>query len=75
MIPQRYAPLVAGLLMGSFMSFLISGVITAVNTGLDGGTFGRWMQAFPIAWGVAVPLASLGSFAMPHLLKRVIKRP
>jgi len=31
------------------MSLFISGLVTAVNTGLDSGVYFRWMRAFSIA--------------------------
>lgn len=50
--------LFTGLLMGTMMSFVMSGFITAVNTGVGPDFLGRWVTtAFPLAWALAVPLA------------------
>ncbi|WP_430461678.1 DUF2798 domain-containing protein [Thalassolituus sp. LLYu03] len=35
------------------MAALVSAIVTAVNTGLDHGFFGRWMSSYAIAWPVA----------------------
>lgn len=44
--------------MSCFMSLLMSGTITLINTGLTDGFFHRWGAAFLVAWAVAFPLVS-----------------
>jgi hypothetical protein len=56
---MRRVQVITGFIMGTLMSFLMSGFITAVNTGIGAGFIGRWAIAFPIAWLAAVPLAIL----------------
>ena len=58
------------------MSFVMSGIITAVNTGLDHGFMVRWLlAAFPVAWVCAVPLAVVASITMPRIMRRLIRAP
>ncbi|WP_260523775.1 DUF2798 domain-containing protein [Marinobacter arenosus] len=44
--------------MSGIMSFLMSGVITLINTGIDAGFPNRWAAAGLVAWGVAFPLVT-----------------
>jgi hypothetical protein len=55
----RRVQVITGFIMGTLMSFLMSGFITAVSTGIGAGFVGRWAIAFPLAWLAAVPLAIL----------------
>ncbi len=55
---SRIRPLVFGFYMSGIMSLLMSGVITVINTGLEGNFVGRWMAAFLVAWVVAFPLVT-----------------
>ena len=61
--------------MGTFMSVIMSAIITAANTGFLDGYFGRWMHSLVIAWLCATPLAILGSFFVPKIVKKLIRRP
>lgn len=51
--------LLTGLLMGTFMSLVMSGFVTWINTGMDAGFPARWLRAFGLAWLIAVPLATV----------------
>jgi MFS family permease len=51
-LPPKYSPLMfVG--MSLFMSLVMSGVITAINTGLADVYLWRWSKA----WAIAMPLA------------------
>jgi hypothetical protein len=52
-IPVKYAPLTFALLMSCAMVVIMSGFITAMNTGVDGTFLKRWLFAFISAWPVA----------------------
>lgn len=56
--PARIRQLVFGFYMSGMMSLLMSGVITFINTGIDGQFVLRWAPAFLVAWGVAFPLVT-----------------
>ncbi|QKX18956.1 DUF2798 domain-containing protein [Microbulbifer sp. YPW1] len=45
--------------MSFFMSTLMSGVVTIINTGVTEGFLSRWLHAGLVAWAVAFPLISL----------------
>ena len=42
--------------MALFMSFLMSGAITAINVGIPSGFFGIWMHAWGYAFSIALPV-------------------
>jgi len=54
-LPVRAFQPLFGLFMAVFMSFLMSGAITALNVGLPPEFFGRWMRAWGIAFSLAYP--------------------
>ena len=49
--------IITGLIIGTGMSFFMSGIITIVNTGIDPEYLSRWMKAWVIAWSIATPIA------------------
>lgn len=65
---------VAGILMGTTMAFLMSAFVTAINTGIEGDFIARWLRAFTFAAMAAVPLAILiGPYARKLATKLVGK--
>jgi hypothetical protein len=52
-IPVKYAPLTFALLMSCAMVIIMSGFITAMNTGIDHTFAKRWFISFLSAWPVA----------------------
>jgi len=39
------------------MAFIMSAVLVALNTGIDGAFFMRWLKSFLVAFPVAFPVA------------------
>ena len=71
-IPAKYTPIVFGFWMAFFMSLLMSGMITSLNTGFGDmggvGFISRWARAWVIAFPVAF-LVAVGS--RPIVMKMV----
>ncbi|MCC5879346.1 MAG: DUF2798 domain-containing protein [Idiomarina sp.] len=65
--------LVFPVLMSIYMSFLMTGLITWVNTGLAGDFFARWWRAFYIAWPIAFLLVYFGASRIRALSERIVK--
>lgn len=59
MIPQRYAPLLFGLILSGLMSLLVSGISMFRATGLVPGFVGLWTGAWLTAWLFAFPVVLL----------------
>jgi hypothetical protein len=54
-LPVRLFQPVFGLFMACFMSFLMSGAITALNIGFPPDFIGRWMHSWGLAFVLAYP--------------------
>jgi len=63
-LPRRYAPILMALILSTAICAVTSGMITAINTGLDAGYLERWLRAYALAWAFAFPTVALVS---PHL--------
>ena len=50
MIPQKFAPLLFGLILAGLMSLLASGISMVQATGLIHGFIGAWTSAWLTAW-------------------------
>jgi hypothetical protein len=54
-LPQRFAPILFGLLLSGFMSLIVSGIATARAIGLSDAFVFKWITAWLGAWLVAFP--------------------
>ncbi|MCW3481539.1 DUF2798 domain-containing protein [Neisseriaceae bacterium JH1-16] len=63
------------ILMSCSMSMLMSGVLTALNTGLSEGFLLRWLGAFGVSIYVAFPLSLFGAPRLHALTLRLLSRP
>jgi len=59
MIPQKYAPLLFGLILSGLMSLLVSGISMVRALGLVHGFVGAWTNAWLTAWLFAFPVVLL----------------
>lgn len=66
-LPVRVFQPIFGLLMAFFMSFLMSGAITAINVGLPPDFLDRWMRS----WGLAFMLAYPAILTVAPLARRL----
>ena len=74
MIPQKYAPLLFGLILSGLMSLLVSGISLVRSMGLVHGFVGAWTSAWLTAWLFAFPvvllIAPLARTAVARLMAR-----
>ena len=56
MIPQKYAPLLFGLILSGLMSLLVAGISTWRAVGIGDSFAGLWIGAWLTAWLVAFPV-------------------
>jgi Protein of unknown function (DUF2798) len=52
-LPARYAPICFAGIMSCLMALLMSGLLTAINVGLNAAFVFRWFKGFAIAWPIA----------------------
>jgi hypothetical protein len=50
------------------MTFIVTCLVTLVNTGLDNGFLLRWMRAFVLAW----PVASICIMTFGNRVRRIV---
>ena len=53
MISKKYYGLVLTAIMSIVMGLLMSGIVTAINTGVDGDYVSRWFRAFVVVAPIA----------------------
>lgn len=59
-------------IMSMLMAFCMSGILTALNTGFEGGFTLRWMRAFLVAWACAFPLVLIFAPITRKLVVRLL---
>lgn len=52
-LPKRYAGLLFSLYTSAMMVLIVSGVLVALNTGLDAGYPLRFIKAYLLTWPIA----------------------
>jgi hypothetical protein len=67
-LPQRYAPVLFGLLLSGLMSFIVSGIATLKALGPVSGLPAAWMSAWAVAWLVAFPTV----LVIAPLVRRIV---
>jgi hypothetical protein len=68
-IPQKYAPLIFGVMMSAIMSLVMSFAMTAINVGLHPQFLALWFKGFATGFIVATPV----SFGAVRVADRVVK--
>jgi hypothetical protein len=71
MFTKKYRFRIFALIMSAILAFLMIGVISFINTGLDTGFLPRWGRAFVIAWPIALTIVLLLG---PHV-RTIAERP
>jgi predicted membrane channel-forming protein YqfA (hemolysin III family) len=74
-LPKKRFHLVFSLLMGAMMVFLMTFVITLVNVGWQADFASRWLRAFLVAYGVAVPVIYYLAPVARKLTARFVETP
>ncbi|MBS0335380.1 MAG: DUF2798 domain-containing protein [Proteobacteria bacterium] len=59
MIPQKYGPMLFGLILSGLMSLLVSGISTFRAVGLSPAMAGLWAGSWLAAWCFAFPAVLL----------------
>ena len=58
-IPSRFAPLVFGGLLSAIMVFIVSGVVLALNQGIQQGFLWQWARSCMTTWPIAFPTVTV----------------
>ncbi len=70
-IPKRFAPILFAFLMSASLGGVMSATVTAVNTGLEAGFLGRWLQAYALAFSLAFPSVTFIAPVVRHFVDRL----
>lgn len=74
-LPVRLFQPLFGLFMAFFMSFLMSGAITAINIGIPPDFVGRWMHSWGLAFVLAYPAILIVAPLARRLTLRLVDSP
>ncbi len=74
-LPVRLFQPLFGLFMAFFMSFLMSGAITAINVGLPPDFFSRWMHSWGLAFMLAYPAILIVAPIARRLTLKLVQSP
>lgn len=74
-LPARAYQTVFSALMALFMSFLMSGAITAINIGLPPDFIAIWMHAWGYAFSIALPVIMVVAPVVRALTGRLVETP
>lgn len=74
-LPVRLFQPVFGLFMAIFMSFLMSGAITALNIGLPPDFVSRWMHSWGVAFSLAYPAILIVAPIARRIALRLVESP
>jgi hypothetical protein len=58
-IPNRFAPLVFGGLLSAIMVFVVSGIVLALNQGIQHGFLWQWARSCMTTWPIAFPTVTV----------------
>lgn len=74
-LPVRLFQPLFGLFMAFFMSFLMSGAITAINVGLPPDFFSRWIHSWGLAFMLAYPAILIVAPLARRLTLKLVQSP
>ncbi|MEM1286207.1 MAG: DUF2798 domain-containing protein [Pseudomonadota bacterium] len=70
MIPQRFAPVLFGLILSGLMSLIVSGIATLRALGWVDHLLAAWMESWLFSWAVAFPTV----LVVAPIARRVVGR-
>ncbi|MBI3561805.1 MAG: DUF2798 domain-containing protein [Gammaproteobacteria bacterium] len=74
MFSKKYQHGFFSLLMSATMAFIMTGIITAINVGVDPHFIARWLKAFVLAWPMAFLIVLLLGPTVRGFAQRICNR-
>jgi hypothetical protein len=71
-VPKRLEHMVFGLLLSGMMSFIVSGLSTALAVGVNGDLPLLWLRAWLPSWAVAFPAVLIVAPLVRRILHRIV---
>lgn len=72
MFPQRFAPMLFGLILSCLMSLLVSGIATLRAIGITHDFLSTWIQGWLTAWAIAFPIVLIVAPLTRKFVQRLI---
>ena len=72
-LPKRLEPYAFGLLLSGMMSFLVSGLSTALAIGVDANFPLMWLSAWLPSWSIAFPSVLVVAPFVRRVLSRIVR--
>jgi len=74
MIPQRFAPILFGLILSGFMTFCVTAIATYRATGFGDAFMAHWMGSWVASCIVAFPLVLIFGPITRKLVQRIVAK-
>ncbi|MDG4718245.1 MULTISPECIES: DUF2798 domain-containing protein [Thalassospira] len=74
MFPPQMQRMVFSFFMSLWLCFLMTGIVTLINTGVDAGYTSRWAQAFIVAWPIGFTLVMLSAGTVNKITSRLVRQ-
>lgn len=72
-LPRRLEPIAFGLLLSGFMSFIVSGLSTAISIGLDNKFVLTWLSAWLPSWAIAFPAVLVVAPIVRRIVHHIVR--
>lgn len=71
-VPKRFEPVVFGLLLSGLMSFIVSGLSTAIAAGVGPHLPAMWLAAWLPSWALAFPAVLVVAPFVRRILRYIV---
>lgn len=75
LMSPRFAPVLFGFVLSALMSFMVSGIATLRNPGLEDGFLGLWINAWLPSWLIAFPTVLVVGPLARRLISMLVTTP
>ncbi len=75
MFPPRMHRFVFAFFMSLWLCFLMTALVTMINTGMDTNYLLRWANAFIVAWPIGFCLVVLSAGKVGKITARLVRQP
>lgn len=74
MFPPQMQRFVFSFFMSLWLCFLMTGIVTLINTGIDVNYPVRWANAFIVAWPIGFTLVLLSAGTVGKITSRLVRQ-
>jgi len=75
MFPPHMHRFVFAFFMSLWLCFLMTGIVTLLNTGMDADYPLRWANAFMVSWPIGYSLVVLSAGKVGKITARLVRQP